>query len=694
MDIKKILIILVSLFFPVQAFAIQPITSGTLSYANTRIAGNQYSAGGPAFIITNLAGTGVDLSPYVGYKIVITDSASKSRVGYIKSVGTSEILGNESITGWPTNSGYETLTVNANGHDIDSAVNSSGSGEARSNNTNPAIKSAYLVKIALNLSLNSGTAPKLYCTNSSGIGPLMKTLINGTDTIYWTIVDDAQAYWDLYNSVNQNWSLLFSVKQVTAPSSTGVNIVSSHDGSTYQWESVDLGFNYNDTAGYSYTIYPGAVHTTISDASTYSYGLIDCADFPGVLGVDVTGEATILNYDVVRCPAGSFQFEESATLKNSIGISEGADIIIANGKTVEASNNLFEDSEKSGSGTYSDAGLLTKWNSDPLFQGTETFCLQSTSPAINAGTDVGLTTDFLGNSIIGIPDIGAYEFQDSSAPTTTASLNTGTYSSAQTVTLTCADTSGMGCDKTYYTTNGSTPTTSSAEYSSPISISTTTTLKFFSTDLAGNSESTKTKIYTISTSIEKAKIKSEDNQKLEDKVSVKDNEITLKQSDSALANGQIKIYKKGKLWKTILADYLGAWKKTLKLKDDFSGWIKLKFFNSSGVQIGSQKAKIKVDTENPNFTSFPPENKIIYLNYQREENRTLTFKAEDNQIIKKYKIKFNGKTKTKKITKKNQDKIQSYLVSKDTKPGTYSFKVTAYDEAGNKTKKEVNVVVR
>jgi Right handed beta helix region/Purple acid Phosphatase, N-terminal domain/Pel9A-like, right handed beta helix region len=39
------------------------------------------------------------------------------------------------------------------------------------------------------------------------------------------------------------------------------------------------------------------------------------------------------------------------------------------------------------------------------------FHLLSTSPAINAGTSVGLTRDFDGNPIFGAPDIGAYEFQ-------------------------------------------------------------------------------------------------------------------------------------------------------------------------------------------------------------------------------------------------------------------------------------------
>jgi hypothetical protein len=39
------------------------------------------------------------------------------------------------------------------------------------------------------------------------------------------------------------------------------------------------------------------------------------------------------------------------------------------------------------------------------------FALQAGSPAINTGTNVGLTTDYLGNAIMGVPDIGAYEYQ-------------------------------------------------------------------------------------------------------------------------------------------------------------------------------------------------------------------------------------------------------------------------------------------
>ena len=80
-------------------------------------------------------------------------------------------------------------------------------------------------------------------------------------------------------------------------------------------------------------------------------------------------------------------------------------------------------------------------------------------------------------------------YVNTTPPVTTADPPGGIYNSAQCVSLTCTDLSGSGCDKTYYTIDGSNPTTSSSVYSSCINISQATTLKFFSTDLAGNSES-------------------------------------------------------------------------------------------------------------------------------------------------------------------------------------------------------------
>nr|QKW93813.1 hypothetical protein [Vitiosangium cumulatum] len=86
---------------------------------------------------------------------------------------------------------------------------------------------------------------------------------------------------------------------------------------------------------------------------------------------------------------------------------------------------------------------------------------------------------------------------DPAAPTTTASPAGGTYRSKQTLNLACSDGTGTGCANTYYTVDGSTPTTGSTRYTGPFSISSNTTLKFFSVDNAGNTESVRTEVYTF-----------------------------------------------------------------------------------------------------------------------------------------------------------------------------------------------------
>ena len=95
--------------------------------------------------------------------------------------------------------------------------------------------------------------------------------------------------------------------------------------------------------------------------------------------------------------------------------------------------------------------------------------------------------------VLSVPAMAAKPTGDKTAPVTTASPLGGTFSSAVTVTLSVNEAA-----TTYFTTDGSTPTTSSTVYSAPLTFSTTTTLKYFSKDTAGNSETVKSQTYTIS----------------------------------------------------------------------------------------------------------------------------------------------------------------------------------------------------
>lgn len=108
------------------------------------------------------------------------------------------------------------------------------------------------------------------------------------------------------------------------------------------------------------------------------------------------------------------------------------------------------------------------------------------------GSMVALSYDESGNRIQKTVTV-----VDGGAPVTTASPLGGTYLSAQSVSLTCSDGTGLGCDKIYYTTDGTTPTTASSVYGSPLAIGAATTLKFFATDLAGFTEAVNTLTYII-----------------------------------------------------------------------------------------------------------------------------------------------------------------------------------------------------
>src|SRR5581483_9074358 len=80
---------------------------------------------------------------------------------------------------------------------------------------------------------------------------------------------------------------------------------------------------------------------------------------------------------------------------------------------------------------------------------------------------------------------------DSTAPTTSASCAggacTGWFTSSVPVTLAATD-GQAGVAAIHYTTDGSAPSLSSPVYSGPLTVSQTTTVRYFAVDRVGNAE--------------------------------------------------------------------------------------------------------------------------------------------------------------------------------------------------------------
>ncbi|MBS0616607.1 MAG: chitobiase/beta-hexosaminidase C-terminal domain-containing protein [Spirochaetes bacterium] len=130
--------------------------------------------------------------------------------------------------------------------------------------------------------------------------------------------------------------------------------------------------------------------------------------------------------------------------------------------------------------------------------------------ARTGGATVNLTTDANGNvtgfdtpSASGSPqNIFSLIKNDTTPPTIAASLAAGSYTGAQSVTLTCSD--NVACNAIAYTTDGSTPSfgppangTLIAGNTATLTVSATTTLKYITRDAKGNLSTVGSEVYTF-----------------------------------------------------------------------------------------------------------------------------------------------------------------------------------------------------
>ena len=108
------------------------------------------------------------------------------------------------------------------------------------------------------------------------------------------------------------------------------------------------------------------------------------------------------------------------------------------------------------------------------------------------------------SQVIGGPVHASPGTADALAPTSSISCNggacsTSAYTSPVQAALAATDTGGSGLEAIRYTTDGSSPTLASTVYTGPLTVSTTTTVKYSAWDNAGNVEATNSRLINVDT---------------------------------------------------------------------------------------------------------------------------------------------------------------------------------------------------
>jgi hypothetical protein len=287
---------------------------------------------------------------------------------------------------------------------------------------------------------------------------------SGSILVYNTLTDLQTAYpsgttQPVWVVADQEWYYWSGTLDTTAPTVT----VSPAAGTYNANQSVTL--TANETATIYYTL-DGSTPTTSS--TVYS----------GPISIAAT---TTIKYIAMDTAGNS-----SAVQSISYTIDTTAPVITASssGGTFTSSQTVTLSSNETGTTIYYTLDGSTPTTSSPVYNSALT--ISSTS-----------TLKFLGKDTAGNQSaVQSVSFTinapDTTAPTVSISPVAGTFTATQSVTMTANEPATI-----YYTTDGSTPTTSSTVYSGPIAVNQTTTIKYFAKDTAGNQNVVQTATYTI-----------------------------------------------------------------------------------------------------------------------------------------------------------------------------------------------------
>ena len=346
---------------------------------------------------------------------------------------------------------------------------------------------------------SSGTASTLYSVDGGA-----QQTYSGTVTIS-TQGDHTVTYWSVDNAGNTETTSTTHVKlDNVAPATTIATTPAAPDGTNNWFKRASVTFTLaatDATSGMASRFY------TVDGGSTQTYS--------GTVTISTQGDHTVTYWSVDN--AGNTESTNTTHTKldnvaptNSLALTNKTGGSFLNGNTVyyrgvaagsfSVQNTVSDATSGAGSSTFPAlGGTTTGWtHTTPDLKSTPSGgpyvsnLFSWSAGTASSPTEVVTGADNAGNTT-NAPTLTFTN--DSTVPATTdntASIGTTCKNTTQTVTLSPTD-AGSGAAATYYTTNGSTPTTSSSQGTSIVlSADGTYTIKYFTVDNVGNQEAVKT----------------------------------------------------------------------------------------------------------------------------------------------------------------------------------------------------------
>jgi hypothetical protein len=292
-------------------------------------------------------------------------------------------------------------------------------------------------------------------------------------------------------TLTDNALTLVGSKQTLALNGTGVLLfakiaVGGLASSVTAGTPVTVTVTAQDNSGNTVTGYTGTVSFTSSDGqatlpAAYTYTSSDA----GVHTFSVTFQTVGLQTLTAKDSIEGVTATASTTVTSSISTPAATPTFSPAPGTYSTTQSVTISDTTSGATIYYTTNGTAPTTSSTVYSGPITVASTETIEAIAVAS--GYT-----NSAVGT---GLYTISSVSTPAATPAFSPapGTYSTTQSVTITDA-TSGATI---YYTTNGSTPTTSSTVYSGPITVASTETIEAIAVASGYSNSAVATALYTI-----------------------------------------------------------------------------------------------------------------------------------------------------------------------------------------------------